>query len=739
MNSSKARVLVLMALLTTSACGGPSTSSATRASAHPSSRPPLASPTTVALPAQPPTSTAPAVEAHVAGTFSPTGVMSVDRDGGTATLLRDGRVLLAGGSYEGNVLASAELYDPMTGHFRPTGSMNSARARGAAVLLRDGTVLLVGGNNGGTSAETYDPATGLFTPTGALSIDRVGLTATGLNDGRVLVAGGHAPDDSWPTSAEIYDPATRAFSSGGSIDAGREDAAAALLADGRVLIAGGLNGHCGMCGDLNIFSSAEVFDPDTTTFSSAGPMNADRYRFNATVLRDGSVLMTGGTGDRSTETYNPATDTFSPTGPMLDADGGTATLLGDGSVLIAGSQTGELYDPATRSFAATSAEGRKRSHPTATLLSDGTVLVAGGGNFGSTGAAQLYWPVDTTRNPLTPAPEDVRWPDLRGGSFRTAPSMSLPRAGGTAVSLLDGSAFMVGDCLSGTMGLSDTSEIYSPYSGAVVQGPRMVHARCGETVSVLRDGRVLVAGGGPISAEVFDPAAGTFVGTRNTTDGPREFASAVTLVDGRVLIVGGQRAGSPIASAEIYDPETEAFSSTGSMATARFGATLTLLATGTVLVLGGVGSTGQVLASAELYDPGTANFRPAGSLKSPRSHFAAMLLRDGRVLIAGGRDVNVAEIYDPQTGTFSTTGSMGSVRQDPITALLPDGRVLVLGGGDNSAEIYDPALGTFTPDGSIPTWRYAPISLDMSDGRILIAGGLGLNGLPLSTIDIYWP
>ncbi len=120
--------------------------------------------------------------AYIAG---PTGNLNWLRIDSTATLLRDGQVLIAGGSNSN----TAEVYDPVTGIFTPTGNLNLARYSHTATLLVDGRVLIAGGSNSNT-AEVYDPVTGIFTPTGNLNLARYRHAATLLRDGRVLIAGG---------------------------------------------------------------------------------------------------------------------------------------------------------------------------------------------------------------------------------------------------------------------------------------------------------------------------------------------------------------------------------------------------------------------------------------------------------------------------------------------------------------------------------------------------------------------
>jgi Galactose oxidase, central domain len=321
------------------------------------------------------------------GKFVPTGSMTMGRDSATATLLLDGRVLIAGGSgYD--AARSAELYDPTTGRFSQTGSMTRGHEVGTATLLLDGRVLIVGdweyvsrtNRLESASADLYDPKTGTFTRTGSLPASRHFHTATRLLDGRVLIAGGETPSEGMGTAtSELYDPKTATFSPTGSMTTPRIFHTATLLHDGRVLMAGG-NGD----------SSAEIYDPVTGTFSSTGSMEIDRDH-TATLLRDGRVLVVGDVG---AELYDPATGTFSPTGPMLRSRLGsdpigspiTAPLLSDGRVLVLDASfdvssnevvSAELYDPVTGTFSQAGPMNQGRFGFTDTLLSDGRVLFAG--------------------------------------------------------------------------------------------------------------------------------------------------------------------------------------------------------------------------------------------------------------------------------------------------------------------------------------------------------------------------
>ena len=227
------------------------------------------------------------------------GVMGTARRGATAAPLPDGRVLVAGGSYDDGTehpLSSAEVFNPATGAFTPVNDMGVARVRAAAAALPDGRVLVAGGNNGSirlSSAEVFNPATSTFTAVNDMGAPRAREAAATLPYGRVLLAGG---TDSVPLqSAEVFNPATNSFTSAGigTMGTARRAPAASLLPDGRILVAGGSNDDGG---GENYLASAEVFDPATNRFSSAGigPMGRARTGAVAVPLPDGRVLVAGG-------------------------------------------------------------------------------------------------------------------------------------------------------------------------------------------------------------------------------------------------------------------------------------------------------------------------------------------------------------------------------------------------------------------------------------------------------------
>ncbi len=343
--------------------------------------------------------------------FTFTGSMNTARQGHTATLLPNGKVLVVGGqNSSGAWIPSAELYDPDTGTWTFTGSPNTNRVIHTATLLPNGKVLVAGFYN---SSELYDPATETWTYTGTVVIPTgsPGPAATLLLNGKVLSAGGTG---STTANAELYDPATGAWTLTGSEGYTRRNHTVTLLANGQVLVAGTQPWALG-----SVPPAAALYDPATGQWMSTGVPNLNLALHTATLLPDGRVLVTGGIGTglnsgatNSVTAYDPASGTWTAKNFMATKRSRhTATLLPNGQVLVVGGYDGasatasaELYNPATGTWSATGGLNTARMNHTATLLPNGKVLVAGGYSGTSStnviSRAELYDATDWTATPI---------------------------------------------------------------------------------------------------------------------------------------------------------------------------------------------------------------------------------------------------------------------------------------------------------------------------------------------------
>ncbi len=377
-----------------------------------------------------------------------TGNLNIGRryQSGIATQLLNGKVLLEAGTVEGDAglidSPSAELYDPSTGTWTLTGNLNRRRFLHTATLLPDGKVLVAAGadiDGGGyfpiASAELYDPATGTWTITRPLNNRRFSHTATLLPNGKVLVVGGS--NNVGLTSAELYDPASGTWSDTGSLGNGHSNHTATLLPNGMVLVVGGLDST------NHISANADVYNPATGTWTVTGSLNTARTDHTATLLPNGKVLVAGGAIFlASAELYDPATGMWTATGSMATArEDDTATLLPNGQVLVVAgnSPTGtvnsaEIYDPTSGSWAATGSLNTARREHAAILLSNGMVLVAGGadGSGFPLASAELYDPGSGTPNLVSAA---SRLTHRTAGSF----DIDMPLSGTSGVEDRDAS------------------------------------------------------------------------------------------------------------------------------------------------------------------------------------------------------------------------------------------------------------------------------------------------------------
>lgn len=346
------------------------------------------------------------------GNFVLTNSLNVARLSHTATLLQNGKVLVAGGSDDTQTtLASAELYDPSTNMWSITGSMATTRFGHTATLLPNGKVLVVGGSSGVTgpgplvSAELYDPTTGLWASTGSLTTARCEHTSTLLPNGKVLVAGGRdfaATSIASVASAELYDPSTGLWTVTGNLNTARRIHTATLLSNGKILVSGGEFG-------ITDLASAELYEPSTGLWTTTGNLATARDSHAATLLPNGKVLVTNGSYltlvtpgvyDQiliaSAELYDPTTGLWTATGSSTHLHAShAAILLPIGKVIVLAGSTNavDLYDPNTGLWSSTGNLQAFHTFFTATLLANGKVLIAGGNGLlpWASSSAELYW------------------------------------------------------------------------------------------------------------------------------------------------------------------------------------------------------------------------------------------------------------------------------------------------------------------------------------------------------------
>jgi len=360
--------------------------------------------------------------------FLPIASMTVHRDRHAAVALDDGRVLIVGGVetimrpfaiVRGPampwILRGCEIFDPVKGRFDPGADMADARDEPTATILRDGNVLIVGG--GEHNAEVYKSAADKFEAGGKLDSSRYQQTATTLPDGKVLIVGGGDPH------CEIYDPAMNSFATVAEMAANRIYHTATLMPDGRVLIAGGSS-----YARSPALDTAEIYDPSSNTVSAGPKMTRARAGHTATLLMDGRVLIAGGTEEPSAEVYDFRANRFTAVSNMTCSRyGHSATMLPDGGVLVAGGwdsnyqpiAKAEVSDPKSNEFKSVGDMIQARAGHSATLLEVTTPI---------TWIRRTPTPTPTLTQTPTPTPTPISTLHPSASATKSAAPASTPTA-----------------------------------------------------------------------------------------------------------------------------------------------------------------------------------------------------------------------------------------------------------------------------------------------------------------------
>jgi N-acetylneuraminic acid mutarotase len=565
----------------------------------------------------------------------------------SATLLRNGEVLVVGGRLATANLGSAERYNPLTNQWRPAASMTETESALGAVLLASGKVF-----QSTLSGEIYDPDTDTWTLSyqGSTRPSAIvaGNAAVLLPDGRVLVTGGVETGGvvlgvgevlRLPSTSGIYDPIARSWAAV-TVEPALYCTVTALQT-GNVLVVGGITTRSILLDAAYFVSTGEVslFDAQAGAWSKLGSHAHSGADAAGVVLSDGRVVVAGGALDRQAGRNTNITAAVDILGtdlvwksaaPMAVArQGHSATLMGNGQMLVAGGSDGglialasaERYDPVANSWTPAGAMSSPRIGHTASALQNGKVLVTGGDNRPDGCSCTSYFA---------------------------------------------------------------SADLYDPSTNTWSSTGSLLTARSGHTATVLPNGKVLVAGGFGGASSPPGGGGGVIISIGGGGTNPPAGGGAPSTP------VGG--AGSVLlSSAEIYDPVTGKWSAAAAMTQPRVYHTATLLPSGRVLVVGG--GAGTVTNTAEMYDPATDQWTTIASMSTAREQHLATILPDGRVLVVGGINdtasavfgVSNGEIYDPLANTWSSAGQMRVPRQHFVLAPLPDGRIMLEGGLPNRA------------------------------------------------------
>ena len=560
-----------------------------------------------------------------------------------------------------------------------------------ATLLGTGEVLVAGGTSANTT-EIIDPYHAVVRPGPNLLEGRTGHTATMLLSGKVLLAGGAV------SSAEIFDPVTRTTAPTGAMAQSRQNHVAIRLRDGRVLVTGG-------GADL----TTEIYDPQAGTWS-AGPARVGEPKLNAlATLADGRLV---GVSQARTEILD-ATVTAWTKGtalfPFSSFNEQTLTRAGNNRIVDAWVQacatldgihsTCASYTSVLGAAAAAIADGPEfdtgRSGYTAVRTIEGNVEIIGGTGSGVLAAELL---TDFAAAKLTP--------DGTLTSEHIRPSATV----------LPGGDILV-------VGGAQAKLERRPSPGAWRDpGFLLLHSRESHAATRLHDGTVLVAGGQNaiasfppsktpvLEAEIIDVAKNTATPVTGALPSGHLDGTLTTLRDGRALLAGG-------GTADVAIYTAPSFAAGPPMATARSNHTATLLPSGRVLVVGGT----PAVTASEIFDPATNAWTTGPTPAHAFTAHGAVLMPNGKVLVVNGAD---AEIFDEVANAFQPTTAPGALR-DGITAhLLPNGKVFLAGGTTLAAELFDPATETWSYTSSalqaqavLQRWVAVP------SGKLVASGG----------------
>jgi hypothetical protein len=737
---------------------------------------------------------------YVTDVVPTTSVMHTPRLNHTATLLDNGKVLIAGGAdYTTTAIittATAELYDPTTGTFNYTTDASSTQTNMAnprqshtASLLPTGTVLIAGGGyyQPGTltilsGAEIYDPNSGTFSSTASLNQARDTHAATVLSDGTVLVTGGHYYTGTGATltevvlnSAEVYNSASQSWTTlTNPMVYARLSHTSTLLPSGKVLIAGGTVGGFPS-------NTAEIYDPVAGTFTAVpGGMAYARQGHTATLMDNGVVLIAGGVqgvqtspaDPYSAELYDPQNNTFTKAADMTAVRVfHTAVALPNGTVLIAGGGplATEVYDPFNNTFTVAGALNADRSLFTATLLDTGSVLLAAGISLSTAttfSSADVYTPLTLTPpNLVSIAVTPANPTTIVGAAQRLVAMGTFTVNGITTITPLSSVTWSATDLSGSGVAQISNDASNSGEAAGLSAGTATITACagiCGSTTLTVNPALVsiVVAPGSPaISAGTTLSFTATGHYSNNTT---QDLTASATWSSSATIVASIDSAGLASSVTQGSTTITATFGTTSGSTALTVGPPLNAIAVTPVNPIQ-VGATAQFTAIGIFSDGSTQNLSTSFTPPNWTSGSAIATIDPVSGLATGVApgEANIFATLGAITGSTPlyvtnvaspAASSMLTARSGETATLLATGKVLVTGGwgtygsgsGLSSAELYTPVTGgygTFAATDSLLQGVFFHTATVLPSGKVLIAGGQLVNASPSATTqaEVYDP
>lgn len=488
------------------------------------------------------------------GTWSLTGGLPAPRswtEKDALTLLPTGQVLAVAGFY-GSPRAECYLYDPAGGAWSGTSPLATERYDYSATLMPNGKVMVAGGYNYRVAGqypqsvvEIYDTANGTWEAAPSLPAPRYQHSATLLPGGQVMVAGG--ANSIVLNTSVVYDPAAALWTTSGNMQAPREWAfCATLMPNGKILVSGGQS----MGGGFLFSPSAEVYDIASGVWSMTGRMTWGRRAHNQVLLPNGRVLVVGGYEIRSTQTcelYDTATGQWTRTGDLHTArDTQASCLLPNGKVLTAGGvhstyddpdeflSSCELYNPDTGLWTMTGSMSQIRRDFELVPLPNGKIMAVGG------------------KDPAGVALAGCELYDQATGQWTPASSLSIGRIGYGATVLGNGKILVSGGSSGGPL---NSCEIYDPATGQWTPTGNMITGRNSHVPVALSSGKVLAVAGYSnwilTDCEIYDPVTGGWSPAGLLNIG-RTAHRTILLPNGKVLTMGGLGGTGSALSSELF-------------------------------------------------------------------------------------------------------------------------------------------------------------------------------------------